>query len=52
MKDKVSLKMIYLLDAKFNNGFLVLSEKNMEIGELLDSQDERLEIRMDQKKKS
>lgn len=31
-KDKVSLKMIYLLDAKFNNGFLVLSEKNMELG--------------------
>ena len=51
MKDKVSLKMIYLLDAKYNNGFLVLSEYNLEIGEVIKLEQERIYITMEQKKK-
>ena len=27
--DKVSLKLIYLLDPKYNSGFLILSEKSI-----------------------
>ena len=47
--DKVSLKLIYLLDPKYNSGFLILSEKNMMLSEILEGQNEMKDIKMKQK---
>lgn len=47
--DKVSLKLIYLLDPKYNSGFLILSEKNMSLSEILEGQNEMKDIKMKQK---
>ena len=35
-KDQCSLKLIYMLEDKFKNGFLVLSEKKMELSKVLE----------------
>lgn len=36
---------------KFNKGFLVLSEYNLQLSQLLQQQDEKINIIMEQKKK-
>ena len=47
-EDLLTLKLIYLLDAKHNqHGFLILSEKSLSIGEIMDKQDEKIEISME-----
>ena len=37
--DMVNLKLIYLIDPNISNGFLVLSETNMSLANILDTQD-------------
>ena len=55
--DKVGLKLIYLLDPKYNSGFLILSEKYIPLQQILDWQSDIMnsevqEISMEQKQKS
>lgn len=45
--DTISLKIIYMLDNKFKNGFLVLSEKNLLLKDILAKQDLKLPMTME-----
>ena len=50
-EDQLSLKLIYLLDAKRINGYLILSERKISLGQTLDKLNVKHDITMEQKKR-